>query len=127
MITSTIVNPELEGDIEFKPRRTALSIRGADVSSLKKSEDLGGIYRDENGVKNGALQILKEHGVNYLRMRVWANSPDGYHNFDRVLHMARRIKDCGLKLLIDFHYSDSWADPGKQIKPAAGKITRSLN
>ena len=93
MITSTKVNPELEGDIEFKSRRTALSIRGADVSSL----------------------------------RVWANSPDGYHNFDRVLHMARRIKDCGLKLLIDFHYSDSWADPGKQIKPAAGKITRSLN
>ncbi len=108
-------------DIEFEPGRAALSILGADVSSLKKSEDKGGVYRDENGVSSGALQILKEHGVNYIRLRVWVNPADGYHNKDRVLHMARRVKDQGLKLLVDFHYSDAWADPGKQFKPAAWK------
>jgi arabinogalactan endo-1,4-beta-galactosidase len=119
MMTSTISNTEIEDTLESEPRRAALPIRGADISSLKKSEDLGGVYRDENGVEGDALQILKEHGVNYLRLKVWVSSPDGYHGLDRVLHMARRIKDCGLKLLIDFHYSDSWADPGKQFKPAA--------
>jgi arabinogalactan endo-1,4-beta-galactosidase len=122
MMTSTVINSEIENDLQFEPGRAALAIRGADVSSLKKSEDLGGIYRDENGVKGDALQILQEHGINYLRLKVWINSPDGYHNLDRVLHMARRIKDCGLKLLIDFHYSDSWADPGKQFKPAAWQL-----
>lgn len=108
-------------DIEFEPGRAALSILGADISSLKKSEDKGGIYRDENGVAGDALQILKEHGVNYIRLRVWVNPADGYHNIARVLHMARCVKDHGLKLLVDFHYSDAWADPGKQFKPAAWK------
>jgi arabinogalactan endo-1,4-beta-galactosidase len=121
MMTSTIINPELEDNIEFEPRRTALSVRGADVSSLKKSEDLGGIYRDENGANGDALQILKEHGVNYLRLKVWVSPADSYNNQARVLSMARRIKDHGLKLLVDFHYSDAWADPAKQFKPTVWK------
>jgi arabinogalactan endo-1,4-beta-galactosidase len=108
-------------DIEFEPGCAALSILGADISSLKKSEDKGGVYLDENGVSGDALQILKQHGVNYIRLRVWVNPADGYHNKARVLHKARRIKDHGLKLLVDFHYSDTWADPGKQFKPAAWK------
>ncbi len=108
-------------DIEFGPGRAALSILGADISSLKKSEDKGGIYRDENGVNCDAMQILKDHGVNYTRLRVWVNPTDGYHNKDRVLHMARRVKDHGLKLLVDFHYSDAWADPSKQFKPTTWK------
>jgi arabinogalactan endo-1,4-beta-galactosidase len=108
-------------DIEFEPGRAALSILGADVSSLKKSEDHGGVYRDEQGISNDALKILKEHGVNYLRLKVWVNPADGYHNKARILAMARRIKDHGLKLLVDFHYSDAWADPGKQFKPVAWK------
>jgi arabinogalactan endo-1,4-beta-galactosidase len=98
-----------------------LSILGADISSLTKSEDHGGIYRDDNGVRGDAVQILKEHGVNYIRLRAWVNPADGYHNLDRVLHMAQRIKAHGLKLLADFHYSDAWADPAKQFKPAAWK------
>lgn len=106
-------------DIELVPGQAALSILGADISSLKKSEDLGGIYRDASGTPMDALQILKDHGLNYARLRVWLDPADGYDNKERILEMAVRLKELGIKLLVDFHYSDNWADPGKQIKPAA--------
>ena len=108
-------------DIEMVTGQTALSILGADISSLKKSEDLGGIYKDENGTPMDVLQILKDHGLNYARMRVWVDPADGYHSKEKILEMAARLKELGIKLLVDFHYSDNWADPGKQIKPAAWK------
>jgi len=106
-------------DVEFVAGRAALSMMGADISSLKKSEDKGGIYRDESGAPGDALQILRDHGLNYARIRVWVNSPDGYHGKAQLLEMARRFKQHDIKLLVDFHYSDAWADPGKQFKPAA--------
>jgi arabinogalactan endo-1,4-beta-galactosidase len=106
-------------DVEFVPGRAALSILGADVSSLKKSEDMGGVYHDPGGVQGEALSILKDSGLNYVRLRVWVDPPDGYHDTGKMLEMAQRVRRLGLKLLVDFHYSDSWADPGKQIKPAA--------
>jgi arabinogalactan endo-1,4-beta-galactosidase len=106
-------------DIELTPGQAALSILGADISSLKKSEDLGGIYRDASGAPGDALQILKDHGLNYARLRVWVDPADGYHNKEKLLEMAVRLKAHGIKLLVDFHYSDNWADPGKQFKPAA--------
>jgi arabinogalactan endo-1,4-beta-galactosidase len=106
-------------DIEFVPGRAALSILGADISSLKKSEDKGGVYFDENGVQADALKILHDHGMNYARVRVWVDSPDGYHGKAQLLEMAKRYKANGIKLLVDFHYSDTWADPGKQPKPQA--------
>lgn len=96
-----------------------LSILGADISSLKKSEDFGGVYYDENGTQTDALKILKTHGMNYARIRVWVNSADGYHGKSQLLEMAKRLKEYDIKLLVDFHYSDTWADPAKQFKPAA--------
>ena len=96
-----------------------LSVMGADISSLKKSEDCGGVYAYEDGTQADALKILKDHGMNYARLRVWLKSPDGYHGKTQLLEMAKRLKVHGIKLLVDFHYSDSWADPGKQPKPAA--------
>ncbi len=108
-------------DIELIPGRVSLSILGADISSLKKSEDLGGVYRDADGTEGDALQILKDHGLNYARLRVWVDPADGYHGKEEILEMALRLKSLGIKLLVDFHYSDNWADPGKQIKPAAWK------
>jgi arabinogalactan endo-1,4-beta-galactosidase len=96
-----------------------IQIRGVDVSTLKKSEDRGGVYRDSDGTQRDALAILRGSGVNYGRLKVWVNPADGYNNKARVLTMASRIKGQGMKLLVDFHYSDSWADPGKQNKPAA--------
>lgn len=106
-------------DIELVPGRAVLTVLGADISSLPKSEDFGGVYRYADGTEADALQILKDHGMNYARLRVWVDPPDGYHNKARILAMAARLKEQGIQLLVDFHYSDHWADPGKQIKPAA--------
>lgn len=94
-------------------------IKGCDASSLKKSEDKGGQYAFASGFRDDALKVLKDGGVNTIRLKVWVNSPDGYHNKARILSMATRIKAQGMKLLVDFHYSDTWADPGQQKKPAA--------
>lgn len=96
-----------------------LTVMGADISSLKKSEDKGGVYAYEDGSQADALKILRDHGMNYARIRVWVNSPDGYHEKAQLLEMAKRLKTYNIKLLVDFHYSDSWADPGKQPKPVA--------
>ncbi|MFC7479926.1 arabinogalactan endo-beta-1,4-galactanase [Luedemannella flava] len=65
------------------------------------------------------MKILADNGVNYARLKLWVNPADGYSNRTQVLAMAKRAKARGMKLLVDFHYSDSWADPGKQNKPAA--------
>jgi arabinogalactan endo-1,4-beta-galactosidase len=108
-------------DVELVAGRAALSIMGADVSSLKKSEDFGGIYTYEDGTPGDAMQILKDHGMNAIRLRVWVNPADGYHDKGELLEMARRAKALDIKVLVDFHYSDTWADPGKQYKPAAWK------
>jgi arabinogalactan endo-1,4-beta-galactosidase len=96
-----------------------LSIRGADVSSLQHSEDLGAKYYDEKGVLGDPLQILQDHGVNYIRLRVWVNPANGYNKKNNVLRFAQKVKAKGLKLLIDLHFSDTWADPEHQAKPAA--------
>jgi len=97
----------------------ALWIKGVDVSSLRKSEDLGGVYSSTAGVPGDALAILKQGGLNAIRLRVWVNPADGYNNRATTLAMAARAKAQGLAVLIDFHYSDRWADPGQQNKPAA--------
>jgi arabinogalactan endo-1,4-beta-galactosidase len=106
-------------DVSLAPGAAQLSIRGADVSSLKKSEDLGGVYRDEHGRPGDALRILRDHGLDWIRLRVFVNPYDGYHGTDELLTMAKRAKALGLKVLVDFHYSDFWADPGKQWTPDA--------
>lgn len=96
-------------------------IVGADVSVLPSIEQAGGVF-SQNGKKADVLQLLKRNGFNYARLRVF-HTPNGQgpmvSDLNYVLPLARRIKDAGLKLLIDFHYSDTWADPGKQFKPTA--------
>ncbi len=106
-------------NLTLDPGQTALSILGADISSLKKSEDLGGQYFYEDGSSGDALQIMQDAGLNYARLRIWVDPADGYHNKAEILAMATRLHEKGIKLLVDFHYSDNWADPGKQNKPAA--------
>ena len=99
--------------------QTALPIRGADISSLAKSEDFGGVYRTAQGKKSDAVDILSSYGMNWARLRVWVNPADGYHDVDELVRMARRLKRQNIQLLVDLHYSDTWADPGHQTKPAA--------
>ena len=101
-------------------------IAGADMSHLQFFEDRGVTYR-VNGQIQDALTILKIRGFNCVRLRLFTSSAaqaqaDAYNytnNLAYTLPLAVRVKNAGLKLLLDFHYSDSWADPGKQTKPAA--------
>jgi arabinogalactan endo-1,4-beta-galactosidase len=96
-----------------------VQIKGGDVSTLAKNEAFGGTYFDSGGTRRDPLVLLRDSGMNYARLKVWVNPADGYNNKARVLTMAQRIKSLGMGLVIDFHYSDSWADPGQQNKPAA--------
>ncbi|WP_426452689.1 glycosyl hydrolase 53 family protein [Paenibacillus sp. S-38] len=101
-------------------------IKGSDVSMLSQIKESGGHYYD-GGVEKDALQILKDHGTNWVRLRIWNNPVDeqgnplggGNNDLARTVETAVYAKELGLKVLLDFHYSDFWADPGKQFKPAA--------
>lgn len=91
-------------------------IRGADVSSLPEIEDHGGVFTS-SGTQGDALLLLKANGINCIRLRLWNNPIDGYCSLPKVIQMARRIKQNNLSFLLDFHYSDTWADPSRQTKP----------
>lgn len=106
-------------DIEFTSGRATVPFRGGDVSTLTKAEDKGGVYRTASGQAQDALKILGDNGMNLVRLKVWVNPADGYNTKEKVLAMAKRVKARGMALLVDFHYSDAWADPGQQRKPAA--------
>lgn len=91
---------------------------GGDISFLQEIEEHGGVYSDADGEKD-LLFLLKEHGFNSIRLRLW-HTPDGtYSTLERVQAMATRVHAAGLDLFLDFHYSDWWADAGSQGKPAA--------
>jgi len=93
-------------------------IHGADGSVLDKVEQSGGLYYDE-GVQKEALEIFKKYGFNLIRLKIWHTPSDQYNSLPNVLAMAKRVHEAGLELMLDFHYSDTWADPGSQDKPAA--------
>jgi arabinogalactan endo-1,4-beta-galactosidase len=107
------------GELRLERGRVPEPFLGGDVSSLKKSEDLGGVYRDPSGRRGDALRILHAAGTDWVRLRVWVDPADGYHDHAELLEMARRARAAGLRVLVDLHYSDFWADPGKQWTPAA--------
>lgn len=92
---------------------------GADVSWLTQMESSGKVFRDSAGTSRDLLDILKTYGVNAVRLRVWVNPSDGWCGKADVIRKAKRVQAKGMRLMVDFHYSDSWADPGKQPKPAA--------
>ena len=101
-------------------------IKGMDVSSVKELEDLGAKYY-KDGQEKGLLEILKEYGVNSIRLRLW-NDPysesggaygAGTSDLKTTMELARRVLDMGFGFLLDLHYSDFWADPGKQRIPKA--------
>ncbi|RBM17054.1 arabinogalactan endo-1,4-beta-galactosidase [Streptomyces sp. PT12] len=96
-----------------------LPVQGVDLSSVPKAEDLGAVFRHADGTPGDPVAILAAGGANHVRLKVWVSSPDGYHGLPQILAMGQRAHAHGMRLLIDFHYSDSWADPGQQNKPAA--------
>jgi arabinogalactan endo-1,4-beta-galactosidase len=93
--------------------------KGADISWLTQMEGAGKVFYNSNGTAQDCFQILKNLGMNSIRLRVWVNPAGGWNNSADVLAKAIRAKNLGMRIMIDFHYSDSWADPGQQTKPTA--------
>jgi len=93
--------------------------KGADVSWITQMEASGYRWYNDNGTQQDVLQILKDHGMNTIRLRVWVNPAGGWNGVNDLVAKAIRARNAGFRIMIDFHYSDSWADPGKQTKPAA--------
>lgn len=101
------------------PVDTAAIVYGSDVSWVTQMEASGYIFYNNSGSAQDLFGILGGKGINAIRLRAWVNPPGGYCNTADVLAKALRAKAAGMSILIDFHYSDTWADPGDQNKPAA--------
>lgn len=96
--------------------------RGADVSWITEMEAKGTKFytRGDDRKEMECMELLRDHcGVNAIRLRVWVNPEEGWNGIDDVVLKARRAEKLGLRLMIDFHFSDTWADPGHQVKPVA--------
>jgi len=93
--------------------------KGADVSWVTQMESSGYKFYDKNGTQQDLFALMKSLGFNSIRLRAWVNPTNGWCNTSDVVAKAVRAKNAGMKVLIDFHYSDVWADPGDQNKPAA--------
>ncbi|MBK5896946.1 glycoside hydrolase family 53 protein [Catonella massiliensis] len=101
-------------------------IKGVDVSMIKDLESHGASYR-LNGKEEDLFKLLKQCGINMVRIRIWADPYDesgnsyggGGNDLQTTIEIAKRAVKNGMEFLLDFHYSDFWADPGKQVKPKA--------
>ena len=123
-LTFTAAPGEAAVQVNPIPGISANFIKGADLSMVPTLEANGAQFKDVDGTPKDVLQIFKDHGVNWVRFRIWNNpktGPGGGGDTDeaKALAMTKRAKALGLKVLIDFHYSDFWADPAKQAKPQA--------
>ena len=102
-------------------------VLGADVSTLIAQENSGVIYYGEDGTKQDLLKTLKQSGINYIRIRIWNDPYDadgngyggGNNDLETAIAIGKRCATYGLGVLIDYHYSDFWADPSKQMVPKA--------
>jgi arabinogalactan endo-1,4-beta-galactosidase len=91
---------------------------GADLSFLKQAENRGKVFKDM-GVAKPGLEIFKDHGYNWIRLRLFHTPTDLPNNLEYTIALAKDAKKLGYKFLLDYHYSDTWADPGKQFLPKA--------
>ena len=134
LLLSAAVSADCINDVKNQiisvPKIDGLSedfITGADISSLLSLEASGRVFYDFNGRKQDLLKTLSESGVNYIRVRIWNNPFDengngyggGNCTVDTAIKLGKRAAEYGMGLLVDFHYSDFWADPGKQQAPKA--------
>jgi arabinogalactan endo-1,4-beta-galactosidase len=94
-------------------------VSGSDVSWVTQEQASGALWYTSSRVATDPFVLLKNLGVSVIRLRVWVNPPAGYCDQADVVAKALRAKAAGQSVLIDFHYSDTWADPGQQTEPAA--------
>jgi arabinogalactan endo-1,4-beta-galactosidase len=120
------------GDLHVNPPKTALAsdfAYGVDASTLAMVEDCGGKFYNPSGSQQDAFEILADGGANYARFRLWNDPFDGKgtsygggtNDIKTDIALAKRAQNAGMKILVDFHYSDSWADPSKYYAPKAWK------
>ena len=116
---------------------------GADISSIQEEVDNGTLYADTDGTTKSVLEILENHGFNTVRLRTFVNpmaqygyaqgaggacvKREAYCDLDHTLEFGQQIKAAGMGFLLDLHYSDTWADPGKQIIPEAWRNAASVD
>lgn len=94
-------------------------VKGADVGSLSQQVDQGVKFHDKTGAERECIDLLKDYQISAIRLRVWVDPKQGYCGKADVLKQALHAKELGMDVMIDFHYSDWWADPAKQPIPAA--------
>jgi len=103
--------------------RESFFAKGADISWLPQMEATGYKFYNDDGKEEDCFKILKDHGINSIRLRTFVNPSDdkasGHCSKDETVAMAVRAQELGMKVMINFHYSDTWADPAHQRKPAA--------
>ena len=91
---------------------------GVDLSFLKQAEDGGAVFKENGHAKTG-LQIFKDHGYRWIRLRLFHTPTELPNSLEYTIAQAKEAKELGFKFLLDFHYSDTWADPDKQFLPKA--------
>ena len=101
------------------PQLPAGFVKGADISWLTQMEASNKKFYNSSGSEQECMLILKNLGMNTIRLRVWVDPAGGWNYKADVVAKSIRAKNLGMRIMIDFHYSDTWADPGHQIKPAA--------
>lgn len=107
------------------PSMTNQAIRGVDISSYQSLKDAGVKFYDYEGKETPLMEVLHDQGVNYIRIRIWNDPKDangryyggGNNDVEQDLKIAKEANKYGMKILLDFHYSDFWADPAQQILP----------
>ncbi|MEN8816087.1 MAG: glycosyl hydrolase 53 family protein [Nonlabens sp.] len=101
--------------------------KGMDLSFLPENESLGVVFKDENNrVITNNYSYLANRGVNLVRIRLWIDHTDEAYHLDNLKAQALKLKAAGMDYLLDFHYSDTWADPGSQQTPAAWQNLNAL-
>lgn len=111
--------PKPEPEEPAKENLTPEFAKGADISWVTEMEAKGQTFATTDGRQMECTALMKELGFNAIRLRVWVDPAGGWNGREDVLEKAKRVQKLGLALMIDFHYSDSWADPGQQTVPKA--------
>jgi arabinogalactan endo-1,4-beta-galactosidase len=115
------------GPVAFAAEPAPVLYLGADLSYVNEIEDCGGVFR-EQGKPRDPFELLHEHGANIVRVRIWNDAKwTRYSNLDDVKKTLRRTRAAGMQALLDFHYSDDWADGDKQIIPTAWRSISDVN
>ncbi|WP_157207965.1 glycoside hydrolase family 53 protein [Mariniflexile maritimum] len=112
--------PEAPDEPEKEIEKEITFYYGADLSYVNEMEDCGAVYKNSQGISENPYKIVADAGANLVRVRLWNNPTwTNYSNLSDVKETISKAKQQKMKVLLDFHYSDTWADPSNQLIPAA--------